>query len=105
MDTPKAICRICNIEKDLETGFYKRTETTYYTDCKQCRNRRRYPDAHTRQRGFYLQPKEKQDDILKMLYDKVKVDPSITYKQIASKHVVPYFTFMYWIRNKRMPLV
>ena len=98
-----AICRVCNIEKDLHTNFYKRTDRTYYTDsiCKACRNRRRYPDAHTRRTGFELLPEETKSDIRTMLYLR-KNDPTITYKKIVEKHNLQYYTFMYWIRNQKI---
>ena len=98
MSATTATCRLCKIEKDLEKEYYKRTEKSYYSECKQCRNRRRYPESKVRHTKFKLMPEEVLTEIGNLVNSR-----AMTRKQIADKFNINYHTLTLWISSKKLP--
>ena len=98
MSANKSTCRICKVEKDQEKEYYKRSEKCYYSECKQCRNRMRYPDSKVRTTKFKLMTENTLKEIAELVQAR-----SLTRKQIAEKFNINYHTLTLWISSKKLP--
>ena len=89
------MCKMCNIEKSLEEGFYKAGSRGFQKYCRPCHNKERLKwDIKSSYikigSGFKRLPEEIQQNILKDIEDDIK------YAVISRKYDINYITLMSW---------
>jgi hypothetical protein len=90
------ICPTCNVEKTIDTGFYK-AGRYYQRLCKPCHNHlgvgryaRKVANTTKKKKGFSKLPIDTQKEILEHL------NSFHNYKLTAAKFNIGYSTFMGW---------